>query len=114
VHTTNEEGKPLANARVTLFWSNGTEIESKLTNATGYVVFDNMPSTNYVIKGNLQGCEEQTKEITLTSEDQVETLTLKSVPFITTPMGIATIASVTIAGIIVATIILIKKGIIRK
>jgi len=105
VHVVDEEGKGLSNAKVTLSWPNGTKIFSRLTNNTGFVVFENLPSTNYLIKTSLGGYRDQTLEVTLTSEDQMEIITLQLIPFIETPLGIATISIGVIATIIVLIIL---------
>jgi hypothetical protein len=114
VHVVNERGGSLLNAVVNLSWLNGTKIASLATNSTGYVVFENLPSTTYHVKASLEGYREKSVEITLTSEDQTETIILQSIPFIETPAGTAAMVGVAVAGIVAAVVALVKKGIIRR
>jgi len=98
VHVVNGRGGGLPNTVVTLLWLNGTKIDSKTTNSSGHVVFENLPSSTYHVKASLEGYREKSVETTLTREDQTETVTLQSIPFIESPTVIATISG----GIIVA------------
>ena len=111
VHVVSEKNDDLPNAVVTLFWLNGTKIFTIPANSTGYVMFENIPSTTYSIKVTLKGYKDVKENITLISEDQLTTITLQSLsrPFTLTPIGIAIIASVAICGITAIVVILIKK-----
>ena len=110
VQTVDEEGNNLTNAIVTLFWLNGTEIISKSTNITGRVEFQNMPGATYSIKATLEGYKDQRiNPPALTSNDQIETITLQLILFIETPLGVAIISLEIIATILITTLIILKR-----
>jgi len=65
VNMVNEKGDNMPNVIANLLG-----IGTKTTNSTGYVVFENLPSTTYSIKVSLEGYRDKSLEIMLTSEDQ--------------------------------------------
>jgi len=108
VHVINEKGNDLANADVTLS-VRGWVIASTSTNGTGHSEFMNLPNDTYSIKVRLEGYEDRTTEATLASGDKVETITLHSIPFIETPLGMATVSGAIIAVIWATTFIVLRR-----
>lgn len=90
VHIVDKKGDNLSKADVTLLWINGTKISSRSTNSTGYVLFENMPSTTFLIKGALNGYRDHRIEVILANESQMEVITLQSIPFVKIPLGLVT------------------------
>jgi len=109
VHIINEEGKDLSNARITLYWYNETMITHKSTNMTGHVAFEELPKGVYKIEVVLEGYRKQIIRVNLTSENQVEEVTLQSTAFIETLTGKVITISVIIIGITIILLYVIKK-----
>ena len=72
-----QDGSPVANAHVILTLPNGTQIAEGLTNASGVVVFDNLPASNYTLSIEAEGFLKASVEISLEHEDQLEEIELK-------------------------------------
>ena len=108
IHVSDENGNDIPDADISLLWLNGTEIASKSTNGTGFVIFENMPEAVYSIKATSEGYRDQIVEFTLTRENQVEEITIQSIPFIETPLGIVSISGAVIA-IIVAIALTLRR-----
>ena len=108
VQVLNEKGEGLPNAVVSVFLPNGKGTTSKSTNSTGHLVFENMLNITYSIKASLQGYKDQTVKITFRSKDQIEMITLQSITFLETPLGIGVITG-TIALLVLAIIVIKRK-----
>jgi len=109
VHAVNEKNDGIPNAIVTFSWINGTDIASRSTNNTGYATYENLPADSYTLKVSKEGYKDSTLEIDLTKENQIETITLKTVSFIETPAGMGTIAGAIIAVVIIVISILLRR-----
>ena len=109
VHAVNEKNDGIPNAIITFSWINGTDIALKSTNNTGYATYENLPANSYTLKVSKEGYKDSTLKIDLTKENQIETITLKTVPFMETPAGMGTIAGAIITVVIIVISILLRR-----
>ena len=96
----------LEGAIVKIYDANQKLIESKKTNSTGWADFKGLSPGDYKISVFLEGYNEKTVELELTSNDHTETITLEAIPLIETQLRMA----IRICGIIaIALIVIIKR-----
>lgn len=114
VKVTSIINQPLANAKGTLFGTNGLEL-NRYTNSDGYAVFDKAPTGNFTIKTEYKGLSEN--QTILMDETKEINISMAALDVFGTPLRTVHVTLLTIIAIVIITIVLtiaIKKGKARK
>ena len=109
VDVVSEGGGSLPQAMVSVLLPDGTEVDSKLTDSTGRVVFKSLLGITYSIKASLPGYYDQTLEVTLRSREQTRKISLRPMPFLETPLGKVSLAGGVTFVILAAAFIVLRR-----
>ena len=109
VEVVSEGGGSLPQAMVSVLLPDGREVDSKLTDSTGRVVFKSLLGITYSVKASSPGYYDQTLKVTLKNREQTKKVALRPVPFLETALGKVSVAGGVISVILVAGFILLRR-----
>jgi len=108
----SKDGKPVEGANVSLCLD-GTFFKSMLSNSSGWVEFHNLPNSTFIYSVTYLGTSVEEGTFTLSPENQIKVITIRSITFAETPLGPVAI-SIGIAIAVVLSILFILKKRMRQ